>query len=64
MMETTSTNRVGDIVKLLEQYKLPGIDVAANRRHATQGLRGTDGRQSGCTGRRTIRWPKAGRNAA
>jgi len=30
MMEhTTSTNLFGDISKLLEQYKLPGIDVAA-----------------------------------
>jgi phasin family protein len=29
MEQTTSTNRFGDIVKLLEQDKLPGIDVAA-----------------------------------
>jgi phasin family protein len=29
MSQTTSTNLFGDIVKLLEQYKLPGIDVAA-----------------------------------
>jgi len=29
MMETTSTNLFGDIVKPLEQHKLPGIDVAA-----------------------------------
>ena len=29
MEQTTSTNLFGDIVKLLEQYKLPGIDVAA-----------------------------------
>ena len=29
MNQTTSTNLFGDIVKLLEQYKLPGIDVAA-----------------------------------
>jgi len=27
--ETTPTNLFGDIVKLLEQYKLPGIDIAA-----------------------------------
>ena len=29
MNETTPTNLFGDIVKLLEQYKLPGIDIAA-----------------------------------
>jgi phasin family protein len=29
MNQTTSTNLFGDIAKLLEQYKLPGIDVAA-----------------------------------
>jgi phasin family protein len=27
--QTTSTNLFGDITKMLEQYKLPGIDVAA-----------------------------------
>jgi len=27
--ETTPTNLFGDIVKLLEQYRLPGIDIAA-----------------------------------
>ena len=29
MNETTPTNLFGDIVKLLEQYQLPGIDIAA-----------------------------------
>ena len=29
MEQTTSINLFGDILKLLEQYKLPGIDVAA-----------------------------------
>ena len=29
MNETTPTNLFDDIVKLLEQYKLPGIDIAA-----------------------------------
>jgi len=29
MEQTTSANLFGDIVKLLEHYKLPGIDVAA-----------------------------------
>ena len=29
MEQTTSTNLFGDITKMLEQYKLPGIDVAA-----------------------------------
>ena len=28
MEQTTSTNLFGDITKMLEQYKLPGIDVA------------------------------------
>jgi hypothetical protein len=29
MEQTTSINLFGDIVKLLEQYKQPGIDIAA-----------------------------------
>jgi hypothetical protein len=61
MEQTTSTNLFGDIVKL-EQYRLPGNDVA--KIVDMPGYRGADDRQSGCPGGRTICWPKAGRNPA
>ena len=64
MEQTTSANLFGDIVKLLEQYKLPGIDVAAIVDMRRKDIEALMTAQSGCPGGRTVRWPKAVRNPA